>query len=234
MARARSIRAALAVGALALAALAIGLVGVARAGDGGTVGGAVTVLKRGAFSESPKGDNSNIAVVIEGVPGKHGRATHPPRSMRQEELRFEPGILVVQKGAAIDFPNKDRVDHNVFSLSNTKYFDLELYKAGTSKTVTFDRAGVVDVFCNIHPQMAARVIVADGPYYAMTDKAGKFEIKDVPPGTWDIVAWPARGEPWRGRVTVKPGHNAMDIKVIEDGKPPEHSRKDGTPYGRYQ
>ena len=195
----------------------------------GTVSGSVTITKDG----SNKSDRSNVVVYVEGVPGD----VHAAKSqvIHQRELTFLPGILAIPVGTTVEFPNDDKVFHNVFSVSKGGKFDLGLYKSGTSKSVTFKEAGVIDVYCNIHPQMAAKIKVLDTSFYAVTGADGTFKIKNVPPGTYPIVAWQAVGGEYRGEVKVAPG-GAADVQValVEADAPQRHLRKDGTPYGRYK
>jgi len=198
-------------------------------GPSGVVAGAVTILKDGA----PKADRSGVAVYVEGAPGP------PPAAMssaiHQRDLTFLPGIMVVTTGSTIEFPNDDKVFHNVFSVSSAARFDLGLYKSGTSKSVTLKRPGVVDVYCNIHPQMAARIKVLDTVYFAVTGADGAFRIKGVPPGTWPVVAWQAHGDEQRGTATVSAGGvAALELTLVEGRPSRRHLRKDGTPYGRYK
>jgi hypothetical protein len=127
------------------------------------------------------------------------------------------------------------VFHNVFSMSRGNRFDLGLYRAGSTKSVTFNRPGVVDVYCNIHPQMVAVIKVLDTDHYAVTGADGRFRIANVPPGTYTLVAWQRHGRAHRGQVTVTPGGRAeVDIELEQGSRPRRHLRKDGTPYGRYE
>ena len=115
---------------------------------------------------------------------------HPVHSvLRQKNKSFEPHLLVVTKGSTVDFPNLDPWFHNVFSLFNGKKFDLGLYEAGTSRTVHFDREGVSYIFCNIHPEMSAVVVVVASPYHALAFKNGGFSIAGVPPGRYRLQVW---------------------------------------------
>jgi len=109
--------------------------------------------------------------------------------LRQKNKAFEPHLLAVTKGSTVDFPNLDPWFHNVFSLFNGKKFDLGLYEAGTTRTVHFDREGVSYIFCNIHPEMSAVVVVLASPYFAMVDKNGSFSIPAVPPGRYALHVW---------------------------------------------
>ena len=105
---------------------------------------------------------------------------------------------MVETGTTVEFPNDDRIFHNVFSLSQAAKFDLGLYKSGASKRVTFGAPGVVDVYCNIHPDMAATIKVVDSHHFAVTDADGRFRIEGVPAGTHRYVAWLRQGDEVRG------------------------------------
>ena len=111
----------------------------------------------------------------------------------QRDERFVPHVLAVTTGTVVDFPNSDRIFHNVFSLSKTRPFDLGRYAAGRSKAVTFDRPGIVRVFCDIHSHMNAFILVFSHPFFAVTDEEGRYRIDNVPSGSYTIVAWSDRG-----------------------------------------
>jgi plastocyanin len=107
----------------------------------------------------------------------------------QSGKHFEPHILVVPVGAAVQFPNKDPFFHNVFSLFEGKRFDLGLYEAGSTRTVRFDKPGVSYIFCNIHPQMSAVVIAVPTPFYGISARSGAIAINDVPAGRYRLNVW---------------------------------------------
>jgi len=123
--------------------------------------------------------------------------------MDQRNLTFIPHILPVPVGATVQFPNHDEVNHNVFSLSRTKTFNLGNYKPGESGSVVFDKPGIVELRCDIHAEMAAYILVMEGLYWAVTDSEGHFEIPsleylgrygikgvgDLPPGKYVIKTW---------------------------------------------
>jgi len=120
-----------------------------------------------------------------------------PRHLRlvQKHKQFIPHILVVPLGSVVEFPNEDPVFHNVFSLFEGKRFDLGLYEAGSSRNVRFDRAGICYIFCNIHAEMSAVVVVLQTPYYAVSDKSGAVTIPRVPPGQYRLRVWHERSLP---------------------------------------
>lgn len=113
----------------------------------------------------------------------------PHPTLIQKNKTFEPHVLAVQVGSEVDFPNRDPFFHNVFSLFNGKRFDLGLYEAGASRGVRFDRAGICYIFCNIHPQMSAVVVVVDTPYFTVSDAQGNFTVPDIPPGRFRLNLW---------------------------------------------
>ncbi len=217
---------------LAISVLAVATFGgaeVARSEATGTVTGTIVVKKDG----DPKKDASGVVLYLE--VSSSASAAERKHAVTQKDIQFTPTVSVVMKGTTVDFPNEDKIFHNVFSVSQPARFDLGLYKSGESKSVPFNRVGVVDIYCNIHPDMAAKVKVVDTPYFTMTKPDGSFAINGVPPGTYPIVAWQAYGAEWRGQVTVTPGGRAaVSAQLIEGDKPTRHDRKDGTPYGRYQ
>jgi plastocyanin len=116
-------------------------------------------------------------------------------TLTQRNKMFEPHLLVVTRGSSVDFPNRDPWFHNVFSLFNGKRFDLGLYEAGTSRTVHFDREGVSFIFCNIHPEMSAVIVVLGSRYFAVTNKQGDFDIPTVPPGRYMLHVWNESAQP---------------------------------------
>ena len=195
----------------------------------GTVEGKIRVTKNG----KAKSGHGNVVVYLEGVPA--GAAVERKHAIRQKDKQFAPRVSVVVKGTTVDFPNEDKIFHNVFSLSRPARFDLGLYKSGASKSVQMKRAGVVDVYCNIHPEMSSRVLVVPTTFFTTTDASGKFRIDGVPAGTYPIVAWQAYGTEQRGQVKIEPGKAAtVTFDVAEGEGPQQHRRKDGTPYGRYE
>lgn len=107
----------------------------------------------------------------------------------QRDLKFSPHVLAVRVGTIVEFPNSDRVFHNVFSFRDGKRFDLGLYPVGAVRNVTFDRPGLSRIFCNIHPNMAAYVLAVDSSYFGVSDAVGRFRLPRLPPGRYVYHAW---------------------------------------------
>ncbi len=155
---------------------------------GGIVSGQVTLLSNGAA----RADASNAVVWLEGVrlPAEaSGTSPAPEPQMKSDQKRFLPRVVVVSRSRSVNFPNADPIYHNVFSVSGGNRFDLGLYRSGASKRKEFLEAGLVRVYCNIHPQMVGFVMVVDSDFAAVTGKDGKFRLEGVPPGDWTLKAW---------------------------------------------
>jgi plastocyanin len=124
------------------------------------------------------------------------QGTKPARSVaeiRQKNAAFEPHVLPVMVGTAVEFPNDDNIFHNVFSKSDAAPFDLGLYKKGDPpKQVPFNKPGEVDVFCSIHSRMSCIILVLENPCFAVSGAGGRYTITNVPPGTYTLVAWQER------------------------------------------
>jgi len=120
----------------------------------------------------------NILVYLTKAPPGAADLSKAKFVMDQRNLEFVPHVLPILVGATVDFPNNDKVDHNVFSMSRTKKFNLGSYTAGKSKSVVFDKPGIVELRCDVHAEMAAFILVMKNPYFAVTDKQGHFEIPD--------------------------------------------------------
>jgi plastocyanin len=130
--------------------------------------------------------------------------------MDQRQKQFVPNILVIQTGTGIDFPNSDQIEHQVYSFSPAKTFQLSLYAGHKYPPIVFDRAGLVVVGCNIHDQMIGYIDVTDSPYFARSDDAGQWTAHDLPPGNYRITAWHPRMQesaptPLQMSVTVAEG-----------------------------
>jgi plastocyanin len=144
----------------------------------------------------------------------------PPKqdlAMSQKNMVFAPHILPVLKGTTVDFTNDDTVAHNVFAPPGAAaQFNLGLYGPGVKKTVTFDTLGEVPLLCNVHPEMLGYVIVLQNPYFSLTDSDGKFQIKNVPPGTYQLKVWNEKIEGAPQQVVVTAGKTtAVEFKGLK-------------------
>jgi plastocyanin len=110
-------------------------------------------------------------------------------TMDQRNEAFVPRVLAITVGTTVDFPNSDHTYHNVFSVSGPRRFDLGRYAAGRSKSVRFERPGIVRVFCEIHSHMSAFILVFNHRYFSVTSADGRYQINRVPSGRYTLVAW---------------------------------------------
>lgn len=153
--------------------------------------------------------------------------------IKQQGKTFVPSWAVVQRGTAIEFPNLDNIYHNVFSLSSGNSFDLGLFNsANDAKGHTFSEPGAVDIYCNIHPQMAASALVVPNRHYAKVKGDGSFEIPRVPDGKRKVVAWAPGSRLNVQWVDLRGGATELTFKL--EPKPTGHKNKDGRAYGSYE
>ena len=120
----------------------------------------------------------NVMVYLSKAPPAAKDLSKAEPAMDQRNLEFIPHVLPILVGSTVQFPNNDKVDHNIFSMSRTKKFNLGSYKPGENKTMVFDKPGIVEIRCDVHAEMAAYILVMKTPYFAVTDKKGHFEIPD--------------------------------------------------------
>ena len=167
------------------------------------------------------------------VPKLEGREPNAPRlKIAQKKKQFEPRVAIVSVGSTVDFPNYDRVFHNVFSLSKPKAFDLGLYRRGKSESVRFSQPGLIQIYCNIHPHMVAYLMVVDSRRHGVADAEGRITLRDIPAGPTVIEGWNVRGGMWSREVTVRAGGTTrlaveLDISSWRDAS---HLNKHGKEY----
>jgi len=148
------------------------------------------VADLGTPAVQPTAERQMSVVYLESAPRGAFEQNDTPRAvMDQRDETFVPHVLAVTTGTTVDFPNSDRIYHNVFSLSKTQPFDLGRYAVGRSKSLRFDRPGIVRVFCDIHSHMSAFILVFNHPFFSVTDGGGRYRIENVPPGNYTLVAW---------------------------------------------
>ena len=148
--------------------------------------------------------------------GVKGPVTPQHASVDQKSLVFVPHVTAVPVGSTVDFKNNDKVNHNIFSASAAKKFNLGTYNPGMSKPVTFDKPGAINLLCNVHSEMSAWVVVTENQYAAVSEHDGKFTINNVPAGTYKITAWSEKLKAQETSVTVADGKTAtVAIKLAK-------------------
>ncbi len=145
---------------------------------------------------------------------------------------FEPRVLVVTRGSTVSFPNHDPILHNVFSVSPKNRFDLGFYRNGDSKTWTFESAGLVRVFCNVHYSMAAQIVVLDTPFFTTPDKDGNFRLEGLPAGGGKLRVWHTSARPWSQEIQVPAASPTVIRLQVRRRRVVPHTNKFGKPYKR--
>ncbi len=183
-----------------LVVLAVLIAGLCTAAWAGDIEGKVTGMK------------GKSVVYIDTIQGKTFPAPKEHPVMDQKGLMFVPHIMVVQQGTTVDFLNSDTVQHNVFwtAIGNDKKagHNLGTWPKGDKRSFTFDKAGVVPLLCNVHPDMSGYIIVSPTPYFAETDENGNYRIKDVPDGSYTVTTWHEGAKNQSKPVTVSGGAKA--------------------------
>lgn len=189
--------------AIALAPAVAPPAGAAASGSGGAIRGRVAFLRderpperrpsitdlgMPAAREAP--DHRVAVVYLESAPrGAFEERPGPTVVLDQRNETFVPHVLAITTGTTVQFLNSDKTYHNVFSLSKPKRFDLGRYPTGRSKSVRFDRAGIVRVFCEIHSHMSAFILVFAHRHFAVINSRGEYRIEGLPPGTYTVAVW---------------------------------------------
>jgi plastocyanin len=148
--------------------------------------------------------------IVYATAGAGGSASAGTRAeVAQEEREFVPRISVVQTGTSVSFPNQDNVEHDVYSFSPAKHFELKLYSGVPAHPVVFDKPGLVVLGCNIHDAMVAYVLVVDTPYFTRTDRSGHASLDGLPAGEYKVAAWHYR----------MPASEAVPVQQAQSGTP---------------
>ena len=156
---------------------------------GGEVTGHLTILEKG---NKPTPDLGGAVIWLEGIGGAGGPVRPGAFQIGITDKTYAPHVLAVPLGSTVTFPNNDPFDHNVFSVSDSESFDLGLYGRGEAKSRTFSHAGLVRVFCNVHPRMVAYVHVMATRFYTQPGGDGSFALTGVPPGRYRLHVWHER------------------------------------------
>jgi len=159
----------------------------------------------------------HIAVYVDVIPDKKFDAPAAKPVVDQTKMTFNPHVLVVQVGTTVDFLNNDPVGHNVYwpSVSGNKKLahNLGTWPKGEKKSFQFTEVGVAGLLCNVHPEMNGYIVVSPTPYFAVTDKNGNYEIKNVPPGKYTLKTWSEDGKVTTQAVEIAAGAVTADLIV---------------------
>jgi plastocyanin len=159
----------------------------------------------------------NIAVYVDVIPDKKFDAPKESVVVDQRKMAFIPHVIVVQQGATVEFLNSDPVGHNVYwpSISGNKKLahNLGTWPKGEKKPFQFNDIGVASLLCNVHPEMSGYVVVSPTPYFAVTDKDGNFEIKNIAAGKYTLRTWSEDGKPTTQAVDVSGATASVELVV---------------------
>lgn len=161
-------------------------------------------------------ERSHVVVYLE---GDFGGAPVATASIEQRDRRFAPDLVTIPAGSSVSFPNFDPIFHNVFSLSKPKTFDLGNYPKGQSRNVMFPKAGAVFVYCHLHPNMSATILVTPNQWSTVADADGRFSLKGLPAGKYTVVAWHKSAGTFKQTIDVSetvPAHVHFVIPFVED------------------
>jgi len=178
----------------------VGFLALATPGAAAEAGGIKGTVTVGGSRQPLAG-----AVVMIDAPPQSAAAGAPHVVVDQRDDTFVPHVTAVAVGTTVDFGNSDPRLHNVYSGSQANRFDLGMFGQGKSKSVTFDKPGVVRVLCNVHPKMEAFVVVHTSPYVAVTDAQGIYTVANVPPGSYAVRVWHESHPERQLTVTIRAG-----------------------------
>jgi plastocyanin len=152
-------------------------------------------------------------------------------TLRQKNKTFQPSVLAIPVGSTVEFPNDDLIFHNVFSLAGPQPFDLGLYRAGASRSRSFTSAAAYRVFCNIHPQMTALIVVVPTPYVTLAAPDGRYTL-DLPPGRYRLTALSDRAQAVTAEITSLAGASAAPDLTLDESRfvSATHKNKHGQDY----
>ncbi len=178
-------------------------------------------------------DRGNVVVFIDGLVDEVPPTSRDVPKITHMGREFAPRVLPLEVGGTVEFFNDDNIYHNVFSLSRAKPFDLGIYPEGTSKIVRFENTGLVKLYCNIHPNMVANILVLNNRLYDVTEPDGVFRIEDVPSGDVTLRIWHEFAENQSYDLSLDGGETEiLSIEVHETLRQKKHPNKFGKPYKR--
>lgn len=198
---------------------------LAIAGKAAAVCGAIVLMTGACFAGDIKGKVSvqglksaeNIAVYVDTIPDKKFDVPTAKPVVDQAKMTFSPHLTVVPVGTTVEFLNSDPVGHNVYwpSVSGNKKLahNLGTWPKGEKKSFQFNDPGVVSLLCNVHPEMNGYILVSPTPYFAVTDKSGDYEIKNVPAGKYTLKTWSEDGKVTTQAVEVTASGVTVDLTV---------------------
>jgi plastocyanin len=198
--------------------------------------GRVQLLAKGGKGPARGSDVRQAVVYFE--PASPGPLRMPETAFQMVTERKElvPRVLVVPRGSRVRFPNQDPILHNVFSVSAPNQFDLGLYRQGPGKEKRFEESGLVRVYCNVHHNMVAYILVLSTPYSVSPNAAGEFVLTGLPRGPGKLTVWHEQADSWTTTLELPRKGPEPVMAGVEIVRPliPSHLNKTGQSYFRSQ
>jgi plastocyanin len=212
--------------------LGIGLLFLAAPAFADDLHGHIELLAKGGKAPARGSDVRQTVVYFEPASPRPVKAAEKPFEMVTRHKELVPRLLVIPRGSRVRFPNEDPILHNVFSVSTPNQFDLGLYQQGPGKEKRFDQPGLVRVYCNVHHDMVAYILVLDTPHFTSPGANGEFALLGLPRGPGKLVVWHEQADPWSTDVDLpQKGPLAVGLQIV---RPliPSHLDKTGKSYFR--
>ncbi len=199
--------------------------------------GTVNIMEKGKTASKEEYKDTVVYFVpdkkFESDPSNSDSNKEEMTEMKMERKSFSPRVLPIKTGTKVSFPNFDPILHNAFSTSSGNSFDLGLYGAGEQGSYTFDKQGLIRVYCNVHHAMVAYILVFDAPFFTIPAVNGEFILKDLPAVEGNLFIWNPRAKPVKEAVDFR---EIVDKKIfaldLTKRRIPKHSNKEGKSYRR--
>lgn len=194
--------------------------------------GTVRLEHRGREAPARVADPRQAVVYFEPDGWRGGPSSDGVAVVNTRDKEFLPRVTTVAPGTEIRFPNEDPILHNVFSVSADNSFDVGLYGQGPGRSWVAEHPGVVRVYCNVHHDMVAYILVLDTPFVTRPDRDGRFRLEGLPAGGGTLHVWHDRAERWEERISAPAAERLEAILEITRPRVPPHLNKLGQPYRR--
>jgi hypothetical protein len=199
--------------------------------------GRLQLLAKDGKGPARGSDPSQAVVYFEPASPHPPKPPGAPFQLVTYKKEFTPRLMAVPVGSVVQFPNRDPILHNVFSVSPGNAFDVGIYRTGPPKEKRFDHPGVVRVYCNVHQSMVADILVLNTPFYSSPGADGGFRLTGLPKGVGKLTVWHEQADPWTTELTLplaaSGGGAAIEARlVVVRPKLPPHLNKTGGSYSR--